>query len=142
IGVSGANSAQQDEELAKAGAAAVCSGPAQVTYFDHNQVTSAFAKGAVLFDASDKYMVHASRREQAGMAEVHTKDADIIYVLGGTATLVTGGSAVDTKTVAPDEIRGKEISGGEIRQIAKGDVIIVPAGTPHWFKEVSAPFLY
>jgi glc operon protein GlcG len=142
IGVSGADSAQQDEELAKAGAAAVCAEPAQVTYFDSNKVTAAFAKGAVLFDASDKYMVHASRREQAGMAEVHTKDADIVYVLNGTATLVTGGDAVDPKVVAPDEIRGSHISGGETRQIAKGDVIVVPAGTPHWFKEVSAPFLY
>jgi glc operon protein GlcG len=142
IGVSGANSAQQDEELAKAGAAAVCAAPAEVTYFDRNKVAAAFAKGAVLFDASDKYMVHASRREQPGMAEVHTQDADIIYVLGGTATFVTGGEAVDTKTVAPDEIRGSRISGGETREIAKGDVIIVPAGTPHWFKEVSAPFLY
>src|SRR5260370_1439684 len=127
IGVSGANSAQQDEELAKAGAAAVSSPVApQVSFFDRAQVTSAFAKGAVLFDASDKYMVHASRREQPGMAEVHTRDADIIYVLEGTSTFVTGGSAVDPKTVAPDEIRGKEISGGETRLIAKGDVIIVP----------------
>ena len=142
IGVSGANSAQQDEELAKAGAAAVCAGPAQVTYFERGKVTAAFAKGAVLFDHSDKYMVHASRREQPGMAEVHTRDADIIYVLEGTSTFVTGGSAVDPKTVAPDEIRGREISGGETRLIAKGDVIVVPAGTPHWFKEVSVPFLY
>ena len=142
IGVSGANSTQQDEELAKAGAAAVCAGPAQVTYFERDKVTAAFAKGAVLFDHSDKYMVHASRREQPGMAEVHTKDADIIYVLEGASTFVTGGSAVDPKTVAPDEIRGREISGGETRLIAKGDVIVVPAGTPHWFKEVSVPFLY
>ena len=57
----------------------------------------AFAKGAVLFDHSDKYMVHASRREQPGMAEIHTKDADIVYVLDGTATLVTGGDAVDAQ---------------------------------------------
>ena len=142
IGVSGANSAQQDEELAKAGAAAVTSAPAAVSYFERGQVASAFAKGAVLFDASDKYMVHASRREQPGMAEVHTKDADIIYVLDGKATFVTGGEAVGAKTVAQDEIRGKEIHGGETRQIAKGDVIVVPAGTPHWFKEVTAPFLY
>jgi len=113
-----------------------------VSYFERSQVTSAFAKGAVLFDSSDKYMVHASRREQPGMAEVHTRDADIIYVLDGKATFVTGGEAVDSKTVAADEIRGKEIRGGDTRLIAKGDVIVVPAGTPHWFKEVTAPFLY
>jgi glc operon protein GlcG len=76
------------------------------------------------------------------MGEVHTKDADIIHVLEGTATFVTGGALVEPRSIAPDEIRGKEISGGETRRLAKGDVIIVPAGTPHWFKQVTAPFLY
>jgi glc operon protein GlcG len=141
VGVSGASSAQQDEEFAMAGASALQRGPAKVSYFESKAVASAFDKGSVLFEG-DKYMVHASRREKPGMAEVHTKDADIVYVLEGTATLVTGGVALDTKTVAPDEIRGSAISGGETRQLVKGDVAIVPAGTPHWFKEVSNPFLY
>jgi glc operon protein GlcG len=150
VGVSGAASAQQDEELAIAGANAAkgfvttagAAPPAAVTYFDKEKVAAAFAKGAVLFDGSDKYMVHASRRDKAGQAEVHTKDADIIYVLDGNATFVTGGTAVDAKTTAADEIRGTEIAGGDTRLISKGDVIIVPAGTPHWFKEVSNPFIY
>jgi glc operon protein GlcG len=145
VGVSGAASAQQDEELAIAGANAFNNPEmtgAPVTYFERDKVAAAFAKGAVLFDKSDKYMVHASRREQPGTGEVHTKDADIIYVLEGTATFVTGGGLVEPHTIAPDEIRGKEISGGEARKLVKGDVIIVPAGTPHWFKEVSVPFLY
>jgi mannose-6-phosphate isomerase-like protein (cupin superfamily) len=76
------------------------------------------------------------------VAEVHAKDADIIYVQEGSATFVTGGTVVDPKTTAPNEIRGKEISGGETRTITKGDVIIVPAGTPHWFKEVPTPITY
>lgn len=142
VGVSGASSAQEDEELAVAGANALTAAPSAVSFFDREQVTAAFAKGSVLFDHSDKYMVHASRREQPGMAEIHTKDADIIYVLDGNATFVTGGSAEATHTVAPNEIRGKQIQGGETRQIAKGDVIIVPAGVPHQFKEVTNPFLY
>ena len=144
VGVSGAASAQQDEELAFAGAAAVSSSIAnhQVTYFEKDKVANAFAKGAVLFDNSDKYMVHASHRDKAGVAEVHEKDADIIYVLEGSATFVTGGTVIDPKPTAPGEIRGKEITGGETRQLGKGDVIIVPAGTPHWFKEVPAPLNY
>jgi glc operon protein GlcG len=149
VGVSGAASAAQDEQIAVAGAEAVrtvltsatAMKPA-VAYFAKDEVAAAFAKGAVLFDASDKYMVHASRREMPGQAEVHTKDADIVYVLEGTATFVTGGTAVDAKVTAPDEIRGTEIAGGETRQIGKGDVTIVPPGTPHWFKAVSSPFLY
>lgn len=149
VGVSGAASAQQDEELAIAGTNVFKNvglnpeaPPAPVTYFEKEKVATAFEKGAVLFDGSDKYMVHASHRDKAGMAEVHTKDADIIYVLEGTAVFVTGGTVVEPKPIAAAEIRGKEISGGDTRRLSKGDVIIVPAGTPHWFKQVSTPFNY
>jgi glc operon protein GlcG len=142
VGVSGAASAQQDEELAMTAAAAVSGAPTHVNYFDSSRVSAAFEKGAVLFNEGESYMVHASRREKPGMAEIHTKDADIVYVLDGTATLVTGGTAVNAKVTEPDELRGTEIAGGETRQLRKGDVMIVPAGVPHWFKEVSNPFLY
>ena len=116
---------------------------ADVTYFPAEKVSAAFAKGAVLFDGEGRnYMVHASRRDAAGQAEVHVRDADIIYVLEGSTTFVTGGTVVDGKTTAPDEIRGTRIDGGESRRLGKGDVIIVPNGTPHWFKEVQGPVLY
>ena len=156
VGVSGAASAAQDEQLAIAGAnafkpemavGAMDSGsmamPA-VQYFDSKTVAAAFLKGSVLVDGSQgrNYMVHASHRDKAGMAEVHTLDADIIYVLKGTATFVTGGAMVDGKNIEPTEIRGASIMGGETRQLAKGDVIIVPKGTPHWFKELKGPFDY
>jgi quercetin dioxygenase-like cupin family protein len=114
-----------------------------VTYFDSATVSTAFSKGAVLFDGQGRnYMVHASRREAPGMAEIHIKDADIVYVLDGTATLITGGTAVEAKTTAPDELRGAAITGGDTRELKKGDVVIIPAGVPHWFKEVTNPFLY
>src|ERR1044072_117144 len=96
----------------------------------------------VLFNQGQSYMVHASRRETPGRAEIHTKDADIVYVLDGTAALVTGGTAIDAKATEPDELRGSGIGGGEAHQRTKGDGSIVPAGVPHWFKEVSNPFLY
>ena len=150
VGVSGAASAQQDEELALAGAAAAKDfastkiTSASITYFDKDQVKAAFAKGTILLNGSNNrnYMIHASRREGPGMAEIHTKDTDIIYVLGGKATFVTGGTAVETKAVAPDEIRGSSIQGGETRDIAEGDVIVVPNGVAHWFKEITGPFTY
>jgi uncharacterized protein GlcG (DUF336 family)/mannose-6-phosphate isomerase-like protein (cupin superfamily) len=149
VGVSGAATADQDEKLAIAGGnafspAAAANNDPPISYFDHKKVDEAFAKGAVLFDGSDgrNYMVHASRREKPGQAEVHTKDADVIYVLDGTATLVTGGEAVDLKTIAPDEFRGTSIRNGNTQQIAKGDVIVVPNGVPHQFLQVTNPFLY
>jgi glc operon protein GlcG len=147
VGVSGAASAQQDEDLAVAAANAFANPEnglvnTTVSYFDRQKVDDAFAKGAVLFNNSDKYMVHASRREAPGVAELHQKDADIIYVLEGEATFVTGGSIIEPKTIAQDEVRGKEIQGGETRVIKPGDVIIVPANTPHWFKAIKGPVLY
>lgn len=114
---------------------------AAVTYFPKDKVAAAFAKGAPLIEVG-AYKVHASRREQSGQAEIHERDTDIIYVLEGTAAFVTGGTVVDGKTTAADEVRGSSIRGGETRQLGKGDVMIVPQGTPHWFKEVQGPFLY
>jgi uncharacterized protein GlcG (DUF336 family)/mannose-6-phosphate isomerase-like protein (cupin superfamily) len=145
VGVSGAASAQQDEELAIAGAAALSDQKAiAVTFFDNKTVADAFSKGAVLEDGSngENYMVHASRREKPGMSEVHELDTDIIYVLGGNATFVTGGKSIDPKMVAQNEFRGSAIEGGDTHQLQKGDVVIVPKGTPHWFKQVDGAFLY
>lgn len=143
IGVSGSKDAEQDNELAVAGAASLNAAPPPVAYFDKRAAAAAFADGSsILFNNEQSYMVQASRRERPGVAEVHVRDTDIIYVLQGSATFVTGGAVAETASVVPDEIRGQSIEGGETRQLGKGDVIIVPAGTPHWFKEVSNPFLY
>lgn len=153
VGVSGAASAQQDEEVAIAGANTFASdtkaaGEMQmnktpVLFFAKDQVATSFSKGAVLLDGTNRnYMVHTSRRDKPGLAEVHTLDTDIIYVMEGTATLVTGGNAVETKEVAANEFRGSRIEGGDTRHLSKGDVIIVPNGVPHWFNEVSGTFLY
>jgi len=115
-----------------------------VVFFPRQLVTDSFAKGSVLIDGSggQNYKVLTGRREAPGMVEVHAKDTDIIYVVKGTATIVTGGTIVDAKTTAADEIRGREITGGDSRALEAGDVLIIPNGVPHWFKEVSAPFLY
>ena len=147
VGVSGAASAQQDEELAIAGSKAfetkTVSSTAPVSYFPSRDVETSFSKGGVLVDGTNRnYMIHTSRREKAGMAEVHEQDADLIRVVDGNATLVTGGSVVDPAPTGPGEIRGKSITGGETFQLAKGDVVVVPAGVPHWFKDVTDPFLY
>jgi mannose-6-phosphate isomerase-like protein (cupin superfamily) len=116
-----------------------------VTYFDHEKVDAAFARNAPLFGGESglaKYKVLTARRDHPGEVEIHNLDTDIIYVLSGTATFVTGGTPVAAKTTAPDEIRGQAIQGGDSHRLSKGDVIIVPAGVPHWFQEVKAPFLY
>ena len=113
-----------------------------VTHLRSDQVQAAFAQGAPLVEVED-YKIHASRRaSEPGLAEVHTRDTDIIYVLQGSATLVTGGRAIATKHTAPEELRGCAIEGGESREVRPGDVVVVPNGTPHWFKRVEGPLLY
>ena len=150
VGVSGAASAKQDEEIAVVAAAAVepsmagassASGAMSTTYLDHDTVAAAFAKGQPLLEVPG-YKVHASRRDAPGVAEVHLWETDVIYVLDGEATFVTGGSVVEPQASEPGQVRGPAIEGGTERHLAKGDVIVVPNNEPHWFKEVTAPFLY
>ncbi len=143
IGVSGAASAAQDQEIALAAARGVenwgkGTGVAHVAAAD---VSAAFAGGKPILEV-DTFKIHASRREGPGQSEVHTLDTDIFYVLDGSATFVTGGELVGGATTGPHEIRGSAIRGGSSRALAKGDLIVIPRGTPHWFKEVSPPFLY
>src|SRR2546427_1575361 len=160
VGVSGAASANQDEELALAGANALMGGQAKTenpttssakdlsmqtaqapTFIDSKKVAAAFAKGMPLLETAG-YKVHASRRVEPGQAEIHTLDTDVIYVVDGSATLVTGGRAIDTKEIAPNEIRGTKIEGGEEHQITKGEVIVIPNGVPHQFTAVTGELHY
>jgi mannose-6-phosphate isomerase-like protein (cupin superfamily) len=72
-----------------------------------------------------------SFRSRDGEAEVHERFADLFCVLAGTATLVTGGVVAGARTVAPGETRGASIEGGMRQKLRAGDLIHVPAGTPH-----------
>jgi cupin len=127
--------------LASVPAAAGAQADANVTVVGSDRVKAAFAKGVPLIEVVD-YKIHASRREGPGIAEIHTRDTDIAYILQGSATLVTGGSVPDAKKIGPEELRGSVIRGGDTRQVGVGDVVVIPNGVPHWFKEVKAPFIY
>lgn len=142
IGVSGAASAQQDNDIAEAAAGAFAiAKPAAVSVVPAPRVTEAFAKNESVLETPG-FRINPSRRDGPGEAEVHLWDGDIMYVLEGTATLVTGGTVASPKSVAPGEIRGPRIDGGEARSIGAGDVIHIPSGVPHWFRTVGAPFRY
>ena len=145
VGVSGAASAAEDEELALVGAKALDGKvSAGVTVFDKATVEKSFAAGGELINgkAGLSYMVHTSRRDKEGVAELHTLDTDIFYVLSGSATIVTGGKILGAKDTGPGEVRGDAIEGGETRTVRQGDVVVIPAGTPHWFREVKGPVTY
>jgi len=146
VGVSGAASAQQDEELAMAGVKAIgqVAAPAPVAFFPRAEVDASFAKGGVLLGDEDgrSYQVHTSRRTAPGQVELHTLDTDVFYVVSGSAILVTGGTMIGGREVGPNEVRGSDVEGGQTRRIASGDVIVIPAGTPHWFKAVDGSVAY
>src|SRR5215468_7884615 len=112
-----------------------------ILHIDHQKVGAAFARGGPLL-ATNNFKVQAGRRTGPGEVEIHDQDTDIFYVLEGSATFVTGGKPVETRVASPGETRGKELIGGEERQLAKGDLIVIPTGVPHWFKEVRGPLLY
>jgi glc operon protein GlcG len=106
-----------------------------VTYVAHDTVTAALAKGGSLATASD-LLVSGSYRDKAGQVEVHDKETDVIYVIDGDATFVTGGAMIGGKVTKAGQSLGTDIKGGATHHLSKGDVIVVPAGVPHWFKEV------
>jgi len=112
-----------------------------VTYVDHGKVAEALAKGGSLVTASD-LLVSGSHRDKAGQVEVHAKETDVIYVVEGEATFVTGGTMIGGKATKAGQWLGTDIKGGEPHHLTKGDVIAVPAGTPHWFKEVPQTISY
>src|SRR5258705_3328623 len=123
VGVSGAASAQQDEELAVAAAAALSapSSPpagAPVTIVPHDKGAAAFQRGSPLLEVAD-YKVHASHRSGPGQVEIHTHDTDIIHVLRGQATLVTGGTVVPAQTQRPEARRGPFLPRGVDRRGAR-----------------------
>jgi quercetin dioxygenase-like cupin family protein len=129
--------------IALAAAPALSAGPTppSVTTIPGAEVSAAFVKGRPLIETAD-YKVHASRRDAPGQAEIHTLDTDILYVVDGAATLVTGGEAVEVKETAPNERRGASITGGASRALVKGDIVIIPNGVPHQFTGVQGAFLY
>ena len=109
----------------------------KVTYIGHDTV----AKGGTLLSAKG-VNVQMNTRKEAGIAEYHDKETDTFYIVDGSATLVTGGEMLDSKVTEPGQRRGTTIRGGQTFHLTKGDVMVIPAGTPHWFKEVPSSVTY
>ena len=69
-------------------------------------------------------------------ASVHEREAEMFYVVEGAGTLVTGGTLRDEKRTNAENLTGSAIDGGTPRRIAKGDWVMVPEKTAHWFSQV------
>jgi mannose-6-phosphate isomerase-like protein (cupin superfamily)/ketosteroid isomerase-like protein len=84
------------------------------------------------------YTATVIRRTAPDRSEVHKAATEVQYVIEGSGILVTGGSLVEGTETEPDEIRGRGISGGDERRIASGDLMVIPAGTPHWVRRIDS----
>jgi mannose-6-phosphate isomerase-like protein (cupin superfamily) len=83
------------------------------------------------------YNANLEYRAAVGPAAVHEKEAEMFYVIDGSATLVTGGKLVNEKRTNAENLNGTGIENGTPRNIAKGDFVIVPENTPHWFSAIN-----
>ena len=108
--------------------------PAAVHYIGHDKVTEVMSKGGPI--VSDPGLVVLAQRREAGQVEYHDHTNHVFIMVEGEATLVVGGTMVEPKRTAPDQMRAPSLEGGTIYHLSKGDVITIPAKTPHWFKEV------
>jgi mannose-6-phosphate isomerase-like protein (cupin superfamily) len=110
--------------------------PMKVHYIHHDKVAATMVKGGQII--GDNGLIVLANRATARGAEMHGKTNHIFIIVDGEGTFVTGGTLVNAKEISPGQIRADSIEGGETHHLTKGDVITVPANTPHWWKETSA----
>lgn len=108
--------------------------PSAVTYIPHDKVNTTMAKGGQII--GENGLIVLAQRRGAGEVEVHENTNHVFIIVEGEATFVTGGTMEGAKNTAPGQIRAQSVQGGQTFHLTKGDVITIPAKTPHWFKDV------
>jgi len=132
-----------------AGTAAWCQQPAPTkTYTSADDVVALMAKAKTDHKPGDPitvepilrlapYGANLEYRTAVGPAAVHEKEAELFYVIDGSATLTTGGKLTSEKRTNDANLTGTGIEGGKSQAVAKGDFVIVPENTPHWFSAIN-----
>jgi mannose-6-phosphate isomerase-like protein (cupin superfamily) len=119
-------------------------GPATVlTHTEQERVMGEKVKATpapLLFDSplgrGDHFQANVVRRTKAQGGGAHEAGSEVHLIMDGSGTFVTGGTVVRA-TGQPGTIEG-----GASRQVQKGDVVLVPAGTPHWYKTLDGTLTY
>jgi len=112
-----------------------------VKYYSKDDLAASFAKGATLV-TEPNYRVMTAHRTESGNVEIHRSYTDVFYIVQGSTNIVTGGKVIGEKATNPEEPRGDSIEGGQMRRLSPGDAIVIPAGVPHWMKDVEGTLLY
>jgi mannose-6-phosphate isomerase-like protein (cupin superfamily) len=108
--------------------------PASVHYIGHEAVAAALPTGGTL--VNDPGLTIRTQHRGTGAVEFHDHTNHIFLVLAGEATVITGGTMVGASRSSPSEMRADRIEGGQTHHLTRGDVLTIPARTPHWWKEV------
>ena len=95
------------------------------------QAAKATGSGGAVLGKYPSHSIQLSVRTSSGGAEVHAHYNDVLVVTNGRATLITGGTVEGGQAGSDGETRGKSIRNGESQTIGKGDIVHIPAGTPH-----------
>ena len=109
--------------------------PKNVNYVNHGKVAEVMVKGGGVIN-DNGLIVLANRGKQRG-AEMHDKTNHVFIIVDGEGEFVTGGTMLEPKVISPGQTRGSGIEGGTTHRLSKGDVITIPAKTPHWWKDTS-----
>jgi len=118
-------------------------GMRSATYVESQRLLDNFGKAnANPIVPGDGYEVQTNRRVKNGNIEIHVKETDIFYVMAGSATILVGGTAVEPKETRANQMTAKDMQNPQSYDLNKGDVLVIPAGTPHWFKQVNGSIDY
>jgi|GEM_PF-635954 len=109
--------------------------PPTVKYIDHDKVAATFVKGGRIIE-EEGLTVIANRGMQRG-SEIHANTNHVFIIRDGEAEFLTGGKLIDPKADGPGQTRGAGIEGGANHHLTVGDVITIPAKTPHQWKDTS-----
>ena len=110
--------------------------PMGVHYINYDAVVSTMVKGGQII--SDNGLIVLVNRAAQRDVEMHAKTNHVFIIVDGEGTFVTGGKLINPKIISPGQTRADGIEGGEAHHLSKGDVMTIPANTPHWWKDTSA----
>ena len=109
--------------------------PPRVHYIGHDKVAAAFVKGERVIE--DEGLIVIAQRVVGRGSEMHDSINHVFIIVEGEAEFITGGKLIDPKVTDPGQTRGTGIEGGVSHHLTKGDVITIPAKTPHQWKDTS-----
>jgi mannose-6-phosphate isomerase-like protein (cupin superfamily) len=92
-------------------------------------------------DTHDQYRINIVRRGRPAGAIAHTVGTELHYIVEGSGTIVTGGTIVRPAAGAPEGTLAR-IDGGVTRKVTKGDAVLIPENTPHWYSQIDGAIAY